>query len=436
MKKLLCMLLAAILLVSTMGVMAMAEGEALNITIDGVKDSAYVDSMSLDDIWNYWSDASNATEPVNVDRVKNTLWFRWDNDFVYLYFQAVSMDPLYQPPADQVDPPNREITYFEQVNLYLDTAPSAEYLTKCTQGDKDENGDAADCNHFCCNANDGEGKYYRVMARYSAAWDLWNNYYRSDEGMFLTYEEFVAKRQGEAGYEDLQAMYMKENGAAESAGFINYETNSYGIEVKYPRLDGEEYFQLNITNDVPYKDWEVEGPELPYVQSVCKAWWTNAAELFEIYYEDWDPVGEVPAEVKALLRQREELPGLESIELEHKDKVLKLNHEYVNLKEEYKPILAEQDPGFDAYITGAVKKVNTLQYIKDLGDVNANGKIDATDALITLRAGVGKLELTAEQIGYADVNGDSKTDAKDALEMLQYAVEKRTEFSVVRTLDI
>ena len=59
-----------------------------------------------------------------------------------------------------------------------------------------------------------------------------------------------------------------------------------------------------------------------------------------------------------------------------------------------------------------------------LGDVDGNGTIDAKDALMVLKAAVGKLELTEKQAKAADTNKDDKIDAKDALEILKTAVGK------------
>jgi len=54
------------------------------------------------------------------------------------------------------------------------------------------------------------------------------------------------------------------------------------------------------------------------------------------------------------------------------------------------------------------------------GDVNGDGSIDATDAMIILRYAVGLEELTPEQFGFADVNGDGFVDATDAMIILRY----------------
>ena len=61
-----------------------------------------------------------------------------------------------------------------------------------------------------------------------------------------------------------------------------------------------------------------------------------------------------------------------------------------------------------------------------LGDVDGNGTIDAKDALMVLKAAVGKLELTEKQAKAADTNKDGKIDAKDALEILKTAVGKES----------
>ena len=438
MKKLLAMLLAVVMTLSLVSVMAVAEGAQPQIVIDGVKDAAYSDFRSIDhSYWYTWADASNTTDVVDPDRVVNTLWFTWDDNFVYLYFTAVGKYDLYKP-AEGEKKPDRGVTFYEQINLYLDTAPSAEYLTPCTQGDKNEDGTPADCNHFCCNANAGPGKYNRVMCRYSAAWDEWHNYYRSDEGMFLTFEQFCERRGGESGYEDLEAMYMKENGAGEVKGFIDYETNTYGFEMKYPRNPEEEYFQFNIVNDVDGYEFEAEGPELPYSLSFCKAPWTNSAELLEIWFADYEEE-DLPAPVKAIIRMRSELPAtVEEITSEHKDAVYKLNHEFYQLSDEHKAIALKQTEldGIEDFLQAAVDRVNTLAYLANLGDVNKDGNINANDALIALRAAVGKVDLDDDSIARADVTGDAAVNAKDALEMLQFTVGKREKFSAADLYEI
>ena len=60
-----------------------------------------------------------------------------------------------------------------------------------------------------------------------------------------------------------------------------------------------------------------------------------------------------------------------------------------------------------------------ITYVK--GDLNGNGKPDAGDAVLVLRAATGDLEPTAEQITAGDINGNGKLDAGDAVLILRKA---------------
>lgn len=66
----------------------------------------------------------------------------------------------------------------------------------------------------------------------------------------------------------------------------------------------------------------------------------------------------------------------------------------------------------------------------DYGDVNADGKINSSDALIILQSNVGLKTLNKDQKTAADVNGDGKINSADALFVLNYAVGKIDIFPV------
>ena len=68
-----------------------------------------------------------------------------------------------------------------------------------------------------------------------------------------------------------------------------------------------------------------------------------------------------------------------------------------------------------------------LNYAK-YGDVNYNEAIGAEDALLILKAVVGKIQLTPYQMECGDVTDDQDLASADALQVLQYAVGKRTQF--------
>ena len=56
------------------------------------------------------------------------------------------------------------------------------------------------------------------------------------------------------------------------------------------------------------------------------------------------------------------------------------------------------------------------------GDLNSDGKINSTDALIVLNYNVQNLTLNAQQKVVADVNGDGKINSIDALKILRVSV--------------
>lgn len=72
----------------------------------------------------------------------------------------------------------------------------------------------------------------------------------------------------------------------------------------------------------------------------------------------------------------------------------------------------------------------TFQYYQayTLGDVNEDGSITTTDALLILQHIVHKIDLTQTQQLAADVSKANGVDTTDALMILQYIVHKITEF--------
>lgn len=55
------------------------------------------------------------------------------------------------------------------------------------------------------------------------------------------------------------------------------------------------------------------------------------------------------------------------------------------------------------------------------GDVNGNGSVDVSDALLAMRIAMGALEPTAEQIARGDLNGDGTIDMIEALDIMRIA---------------
>ena len=70
------------------------------------------------------------------------------------------------------------------------------------------------------------------------------------------------------------------------------------------------------------------------------------------------------------------------------------------------------------YISGH----NEIPAIMNIGDVDGNGKIDATDARLALRAAVGLESLSDAQKKIADADNDGQITASDARMILRAAV--------------
>ncbi len=64
------------------------------------------------------------------------------------------------------------------------------------------------------------------------------------------------------------------------------------------------------------------------------------------------------------------------------------------------------------------------------GDINADGKVNSSDALVALKQSVGSSTLADDLKVLADVNADGKINSSDALEILMVSVGKKAKFPV------
>ena len=72
--------------------------------------------------------------------------------------------------------------------------------------------------------------------------------------------------------------------------------------------------------------------------------------------------------------------------------------------------------------------VNSAAPSSYYGDVDNNGKIEASDALMALQAYVKTRILTDDQFTRADIDADGAVTVTDALYILQFSVGLRTSF--------
>ena len=83
-------------------------------------------------------------------------------------------------------------------------------------------------------------------------------------------------------------------------------------------------------------------------------------------------------------------------------------------------------PGSVNFNTGFVGFNTNFVY----GDGDANGTVEATDALWALQAYVGSRQLDEKAFKAADVNLDKEVNTSDALAILQYAVKLRDKLPI------
>ena len=93
---------------------------------------------------------------------------------------------------------------------------------------------------------------------------------------------------------------------------------------------------------------------------------------------------------------------------------------YDALTQEQKALMDEQ---LIAELKSAIDKLNLVY-----GDVDQDGRVTASDALMTLQYSVRLIELTGEQFLCADVDGNNKVNSTDALYILMYLVELIDQF--------
>ncbi len=441
MKKLIALLLALVMALSiaavgTVGVTAVEEEidyENPTITIDGILDEDYPANRVIYDDWWYWFEGKSAYEPLDPKFLDNTLHFTWDNDFIYLYYSCKSKGDLYKPAEGE--PLNQNTPACEVISVYLDTAPSLKYEAP-HQGAPDEL-----CKHLYCNANAGEGKFYRLQSRVAPSYGQWWNYYRADEGMFLTYDQFVAKRGSENGYYNydggLEQAYLDlANGACESAVFVDYETNTYGCELKYRRGQGEDHFKCNFNVGTLGYEWSAdendygyEGLEIPYSEGAClNPWMVEEGDgMFAIYYDAYPIIEETEdTAVQEVVDAIAALPVPNKVTKDTKAAVDAIDAKLAALTDAQKATIADD---VMAKLNGVKERLEKIDLAARIGDVNGDKKADASDALEVLKSVVGKVAFDKQQVVLADVTNDGKVDAADALDILKFVVGKLPAFT-------
>lgn len=423
--------------------------------VDGVKDEVYLESNMIDSTrWKAYSNSNALISNPNV--IENKLYYAWDDEYIYLFFECNSNEMLYCPSEDET----RKTTdnWHESINVFLDTAPSLLHSAKCIIGSSE----TERCNHISCNANDSS---YRLQASVDPAFENdWWNYYRSDEGMFLTYEQFCSKRCDPyaPSYEsscanDPKGAYINRNGNCEAVSFVDYEKNTYGFEMKYNKGINEEYFLINISNSTPEYMLSFCNEVDLTIDSMLKVYYQNSAQdvfdLIENLPDDIslankDMITQIRERYDALSQEHKNLVENYSVLLKAEEQIETLTiHEVISAIDKLPTDWSLYSVDSEAYIeaantlydqltpsqrskvtnanilTTAFKLVDKAKMIS-LGNINGDATINASDALMALKYAVNKQVFNGVELTAADINTDGTVNAKDALTMLKIAVGK------------
>lgn len=216
------------------------------------------------------------------------------------------------------------------------------------------------------------------------------------------------------------------------SGFVPFvKEGSYGYELKVPRVEGEESFRVMVLfADPAYKTNEagenVLDSEASRVIALGAEWahfYTNWGEQF---FEDDYAIVPNYNEVIELINS---LPAADAIKDKSCERTAKeARWGYDLLNEDQKPLVPAEVVKHLTDVEAALAAVIVVDVT--YGDLNDDGKIDAKDALMVLRAAVGKLDLTEDQQLAGDVDSSGKLDAVDALLILRKAVNKLDKFPV------
>ncbi|MBQ6819480.1 MAG: hypothetical protein IJP35_07745 [Clostridia bacterium] len=214
------------------------------------------------------------------------------------------------------------------------------------------------------------------------------------------------------------------------SNFVGFNTgNTYGFEMRVPRVEGEESFKLNIVFYDPIYDAATGELDPLSMQIALGAEWSyNYVGYGEKFFDDYPEFMNYLEVIETI----EKLPAAESIEVYDKAldrKAQKAKEALALLNEDQRAYITDEIvQHLDAVLAALEAAPMPVEGV--IGDVDGNGKVEATDALEVLKAVVGKVTLTDEQLVLADTDGNGEVDATDALNILKKVVGKIDKFPV------
>lgn len=188
-----------------------------------------------------------------------------------------------------------------------------------------------------------------------------------------------------------------------ASSLVSADTYKNGAKTANATTAVKVNFELESAADATFKVYQMNAATVRYYN----------VRFFAIEVENIDEA------VQAVITLIDQLPEADSVAVSDTAKVQEALDAYDALTDEQKA---------DVTNHGKLDSVLTAYKEKRLGDIDANGEITATDALLALQASVGKIEFEGFDFFAANVDGNDKITSNDALLILQRSVGKITSF--------
>jgi len=351
------------------------------VKIDGKKDPAYAqdDPWAIEQGYLYSTQSDMYLTPTDSYGVIETMA---DDNYFYIYFEVFDSNTIVYKPAD-VEWTTANANQYDSLFAYIDPDPVNVATGKPYQ-DTDMNNDA-----------------------------LFNFHMLAD------------------GTIPAKALTAKNQFLTDASNFVGFNTgNTYGFEMRVPRVEGEESFKLNIVfYDPGYELGDKNGLQI----ALGAEWSYNYIGYGEKFFEEYPTF----MNYLEVLEGIEALPAPEEVVDNSKlKKAQKLKEALGLLNEDQRAyITAEQEAYLDAVIAALevapppvddpIPGPTDVVY----GDLTGDGEVSAADALEVLKSVVGKVTLTDDQKVAADVTDDGEVSAADALDILKKVVGKIDKFA-------
>jgi hypothetical protein len=387
-----------------------------------IDDGAYYHFPALNAYWK-----TGGVSPYFSYETHAEVYSAYDDEYVYFYIKVWDDELI---PYDESMP---DSSHSDSIEIWFDPDPMSQ--TKHPDGtDK-----TADEIKDGFNNNTPDPTQGDIQVRYNALSGVRDDYHPTIKPGYggVTFGDWVNNPNNFCGFTFKDEPYDIEN----EDGDIITVSSGYGVEARFPRNSGYNSvnYQYNIAINNAYNVEEGEDDTYHYALALNKAWWqvydncnaimynTERNPFFDqkvgnqkLQYTESEVNKKSPA--GAVVKSISNLPATDKLTAADKATVDAIASAYEALDEVGK--------GYVQYMNYDVLKKAIEALSGEVpepvvrGDVNGDGKTDATDALLVLQGAVGKKNLTDAQKAKSDLTGDGKIDATDALVALKIAVGK------------